>query len=76
MHDHKLYRGHLLSPSAVPLDDGRFQARVAVAAISGERTRAQRFLDLDTFATAEDAIAHARQAGMEWVDERMPLTPD
>jgi hypothetical protein len=73
MNDRQLYRDHLLSLSAVPLDDGRFQARVAIAAISGERTRAQRFLDLDGFATVQEALDHARQAGKEWVDKQMPL---
>jgi hypothetical protein len=66
-----LYREHLLSCSAVPTEDGRFQARVAVAAIGGDRTRAQRFLDLDAFGSEEDALAHATQAGREWVDKHM-----
>ena len=69
----QLYRDHLLSCSAVPMDDGRYQARVAIAAISGDRTRAQRFLDLDAFATEDEALAHAGQAGCEWVDEQLAL---
>lgn len=66
----QLYRDHLLSCSAVPTDDGRYQARVAVAAIGGERTRAQRFLDLEVFDSEDAALAHAKQAGCEWVDKR------
>ena len=62
------YREHLLNCSAMCMDDGRHQARVAIAAVSGERTRAQVFLDLGLFATAAEAVAHAEQSGKEWVD--------
>jgi hypothetical protein len=64
-----LYKGYLLSATPMPGDDGRFQARVSITAMSGERTRAQRFLDLEYFDTEADASAHALQAGRQWVDD-------
>jgi hypothetical protein len=62
-----VFEDHLLSCSALPTNDGRFQSRVAITALGGQRTRAQRFLDLDVFDSAEEALAHAKQAGMDWV---------
>jgi hypothetical protein len=62
------HRDFMLSCSPTPTPDGRFQARVAITYLGGERTRSQRFLDLDVFDTAEAAIEHARRAGIEWVD--------
>lgn len=62
------YRDYLLTCQSAPQPNGRYQARVVITSLAGDRTRSQRFLDLDMFASAEAAIEHARQAGMEWVD--------
>jgi len=62
------YKEHLLSCYPQPLDNGRFQARVAITSLGGGRTRSQRFLDLEDFASFEAAIARGFQAGMDWVD--------
>jgi len=67
--DRHMYKGYLLSCAPMQLDDGRYQARVGIAATGGEKTRTQRFLDLDYFATETEAAAHAKQAAMKWVDE-------
>lgn len=61
------YRGYLLS--CQPTQHGeRYRARVAITSIAGDKTRWQRFLDLEMFASAEAAEARAREAGMAWVD--------
>lgn len=67
------YRNHLLICRPFEEDDGRFQARVAIAAMGGLKTQRQRFLDLDSFATHDEAVAFAHQAGIEWIDENVPL---
>ena len=64
-----LYKGYLLSPAPMPGDDGRYQARAGITAIGGERTRAQRFLDLEYFATESEASARAIEAAKQWVDD-------
>ena len=54
---------------AVALDaDGRFQARVVITSLAGDRTRSQRFLDLKVFDSEDAAVEHARESGMEWID--------
>jgi hypothetical protein len=65
---HSLYRDYALSCRPMVLDDGSFQARVAIICVSGDKTKSQRFLDLEVFAVEEEAIKRARSAGMEWVD--------
>lgn len=66
------YRDHLLHCEPQGQDDGRFQARVAISALGGMRTRAQRFLDLAVCDSHDAAVEHARLAGMEWVDKNVP----
>ena len=62
------YRDHMLSCSSMRQDDGRYQARVAITTLSSHKTCAQRFLDLEVFATHEAAVERALQAGRQWVD--------
>ncbi|MEO7853231.1 MAG: hypothetical protein ABIR94_13385 [Rubrivivax sp.] len=62
------YRGYVLSSNPMALGDGRFQARVAITALGGDKTCAQRFLDLDAFATHDEALQQAIRSGMEWID--------
>lgn len=61
------HEGFMLTLAAYPGEDGRFQARVVVTALGGVRTRSQRFLDLDWFRSAADAMAHARTEGLAWI---------
>lgn len=69
MIDRHMYKGYLLSCAPMQVEDGRYQARVAITAMGGEKTRAQRFLDLEYFATEREAADHSKQAGMKWVDD-------
>ena len=66
-----LYKDYLLSCSPLLREDGLYQARVAVTYLGGERTRSQRFLDLDSVPTKEQAVAAAQAAGIEWVDREV-----
>ena len=65
------YRDHMLHCEPQKQDGGRFQARVAISALGGMKTRAQRFLDLAVFDSHDAAVEHARVAGMEWVDKNV-----
>jgi hypothetical protein len=62
------YRDYMLSCQPTRLDDGRYQARVVITSLGGDKTRSQRFLDLESFESEEAAIVRSRQAGMEWID--------
>ncbi len=65
------YRDHMLHCRPQTQDDGRFQARVAISSVGGLKTQAQRFLDLEMFDSHDEAVEHARLAGMEWVDKNV-----
>jgi hypothetical protein len=62
------YRGCMLSCQPMRLDSGRWQARVAITSMQSDKTRAQRFLDLDDFESMDTALERALHAGMAWVD--------
>jgi hypothetical protein len=67
------YRDHMLTCRPFATEDGRFQARVVISALGGLKTQAQRFLDLDTFDSHDEAVAAARYAGIQWVDKDVPV---
>ncbi|CAN5197644.1 hypothetical protein BH11PSE9_BH11PSE9_12130 [soil metagenome] len=67
-HARSIYRDHLLSCRPMPLDDGQYQARVAITYLGGEKTRSQHFLDLDSFPSETAANERALQAAQAWVD--------
>lgn len=62
------YRGYMLTCQPMRLDDGSYQARVAITSMQPDKTRAQRFLDLDPFESHEASVEGALRAGMDWVD--------
>jgi hypothetical protein len=62
------YRGYVLSSNPMALDNGRFQARVAITVLASDKTLSQRFLDLDAFASRDEAVQQAIRSGMEWID--------
>ncbi len=62
------YRGYMLSSNPMVLDDGRFQARVAITVLAEDKTSAQRFLDLDAYISHDEAVQQAIRRGMEWID--------
>ena len=64
----EFHKDFLLTCSALATEDGRFQARVVITALGGMRTRSQRFLDLGCLPTEAEALAHALESGVAWVD--------
>jgi hypothetical protein len=67
--DRHLYKGYLLSCSPTQRGEGLFQARLSITALASDKTRAQRFFDLECFASESEAAAHAKAVGMKWVDD-------
>lgn len=58
------------------LEDGRYRASVAISALGGLKTQTQRFLDLAIFDSHDEAVEHARAAGMDWVDKNVRSIAD
>jgi len=68
-----LYKGYYLTSGSIRTESGRYQARVAVTALASEKTRSQRFLDLDDFATEAEADERAIAGGKDWIDAQARL---
>ena len=66
-----IYRSYCLASITTPSDDGRYRARVVIIALGDERTRSQRFLDLETFSSVAEAEDRAIAGGKEWVDKQL-----
>lgn len=62
------YKGYTFSDVTTPTANGRFKARVAIMVLQSNRTLSQRFLDLETFATKEQAQARIIDAAKAWID--------
>jgi hypothetical protein len=62
-----IYRGYVLNCRPTRVGDG-YQARATIICVASDKTMTQRFLDLEIFATEEDAVGRALSAGREWVD--------
>lgn len=68
-----LYKGYYLTSGSIRTDSGRYQARVAITALAGEKTRSQRFLDLDEYPTEAEANERAIAGGKDWIDVQAQL---
>lgn len=67
-----LHKDFVLSCTPKKTAEARFQAAVAITYLGGERTRSQRFIDLtEVFDTEEEAAAHARTVGIEWIERQL-----
>jgi hypothetical protein len=62
------YKGYTFADMTSQNEDGRYRARAAIIALDGTRTRSQRFLDLETFRTKEEASARVQAAAIAWID--------
>ena len=65
------YKGYHLACITSSTDNGLYRARVAVMALDGERTRSQRFIDLETFRDETEADVRAIVGGKEWVESQL-----
>lgn len=62
------YKGYVLNDVTTQTEDGRFKARAAIMSLDGTRTRSQRFIDLETFRTRDEAGARVLAAAKSWID--------
>ena len=62
------YKAYTFADVSTQTESGRYRARVAIIALEGSQTRSQRFLDLETFATAAQASERAIAAAKAWID--------
>ena len=67
-HGHS-YKGYAFDDDTTRTDDGRYRARAILVTVGKGRTRAQRFIDLETFAKEDDAHKRAIAAARAWIDE-------
>jgi len=63
-----IYNGYTFADVSTPLENGRYRARVAIMALDGTRTRSQRFLDLEVFATRAEAGERVATVAKAWID--------
>lgn len=63
-----IYKGYTFADVSTPLDNGRYRARVAIMALDGTRTRSQRFIDLEVFASLPEAGERVVAVARAWID--------
>jgi hypothetical protein len=73
-----MHRDHLLSCSATEIESGKFRANVAIIYMKGDKTRSQRFLDIEeVYASESEARDKGMACAIEWVDNNanVPESP-
>lgn len=68
MNSRRIYKGYTVADVSTQTDDGRYRARAAIMALDGERTRSQRFLDLEVYRTREEAHERTMSVALAWID--------
>ena len=63
-----IYKGYTFADVSTPTENGRYRARVAILALDGERTRSQRFIDLEVFKTRQEAGERVVTVARAWID--------
>jgi len=63
------YKGYTFSDETAVMANGYYRARVAVMTLGEGRVRSQRFIDLETFRTEENARRRAVEAALAWIDD-------
>lgn len=64
----QFYRGSVYIDVSTRTDSGNYRARVAIVSLDGTRTRSQRFIDLEVFATKAAAIERITAVAQAWID--------
>jgi len=62
-------KGYTFLDETAVMEDGYYRARVAVMTLGDGRVRSQRFIDLETFRTEENARRRAVEAALAWIDD-------
>lgn len=65
------YQGFVFTDVSTRMDDGRFRARVAIVSLAGTRTRSQRFIDLEVYATQAEALDRVTVVARAWIDNEV-----
>lgn len=68
MDSRRVYKGYAVADVSTPTDDGRYRARAAIMSLASERTRSQRFIDLEVYRTLEQAQERSMAAAIAWID--------
>ena len=63
-----IYKGYTFADVSTAMENGRYRARVAILALDGTQTRSQRFIDLEVFATPEQAGERVVAVARAWID--------
>jgi hypothetical protein len=63
------YNGYTFADVSTPTEAGFYRARVAIMALTGTRTRSQRFIDLEVFRTQAEAHERVVAVAKAWIDE-------
>ncbi len=63
-----VYQGYVFTDVSTRTEDGRYRARVAIISLDGTRTRSQRFIDLEVFATEAAALERITAVAKAWID--------
>ena len=63
-----IYKGYTYTDVSTPMENGRYRARVAIMALDGTRTRSQRFIDLEVFASRAEASERVVVVAEAWID--------
>ncbi len=66
-----VYEDYVFTDVSTRTDDGRYRARVAIMSLNGSRTRSQRFIDLEVFATRDEAIERITRVAKAWIDSEV-----
>jgi len=66
-----MYKGYTYTDVTTRNDDGRYVARVAIMALDGSRTRSQRFIDLETYASRDAAHDRVETVARAWIDANL-----
>ena len=66
-----VYQGFVFTDVSTRTDDGRYRARVAIMSLDGTRTRSQRFIDLEVFATQAEALDRLTLVAKAWIDNEV-----
>ena len=67
----QVYQGFVFADVSTHTDSGHYHARVAIMSLGATRTRSQRFIDLEVFATQTAAIERITAVARAWIDDEI-----
>lgn len=67
------YRSYRVHCSATTTSKRRFAVSLVITRVTPDRLMERHFPHAESFATKRDAVEHARQVGMAWIDAQVPV---